>query len=102
MRSPLSGSIATCLIFVPLVAVPLLAVLGMPQLSANSPTGAIDDLKFAAEDPAAGNSELAHPGPVSDSKTDSAASKRPPRTVAKNLDPFAEFSRDSDSSSDPA
>ncbi|HEV8004147.1 MAG TPA: hypothetical protein VGP63_30055 [Planctomycetaceae bacterium] len=102
MRSPLSGSIATCLIFVPLVAVPLLAVLGMPQLSANSPTGAIDDLKFAAEDPAAGNSELSNPVRVSDSQADSAPSKRPPRTVAKNSDPFAEFSRDSDSSSRPA
>lgn len=102
MRSPLSGSIATCLIFVPLVAVPLLAVVGMPQLSANSPTGAIDDLKFAAEDPAAGNSELSNPVRVSDSKADSAASKRPPRSVAKNSDPFADFSRDSGSSSRPA
>ncbi len=67
MRSPLSGSIATCLIFVPLVAVPLLAVVGMPQLSANSPTGASDDLKFAAEDPAAANSELSNPVRISDS-----------------------------------
>jgi hypothetical protein len=45
MRSPLSGSLATCLIFVPLVAVPLLAVLGMPQSSVTA-NGPVDDLKF--------------------------------------------------------
>jgi hypothetical protein len=104
MRSPLSGSIATFVIFVPLVAVPLLAVLGMPQVPASSSSGAIDDLKFAAEDPAAGNSELSTPVRVSDSKSDSvsksdpAAPNRDARTVSRNSDPFAEFSRDSDDS----
>jgi hypothetical protein len=99
MRSPLSGSIATCLFFVPLVAVPLLAVLGMPQLSSNSPTsGAADDLKFAADDPALGlgNSDLVAPVRVSDARTDSATQHREPRTASRDSDPFAEFSRDSD------
>ncbi len=99
MRSPLSGSIATCLIFVPLVAVPLLAVLGMPQLSSNAPGAVADDVKLAADDPtvASGNSDLVAPVRVADSKTEPDAVKREPRSVAK-VDPFAEFSRDSDDS----
>jgi hypothetical protein len=99
MRSPLSGSIATCLFFVPLVAVPLLAVLGMPQLSSSSPnSGAADDLKFAADDPALGlgNSDLVAPVRVSEARTDSATQHREPRTASRDSDPFAEFSRDSD------
>jgi hypothetical protein len=99
MRSPLSGSIATCLFFVPLVAVPLLAVLGMPQLSSSSPnSGAADDLKFAADDPALGlgNSDLVAPVRVSNSRTDSAPQNREPRSASRDSDPFAEFSRDSD------
>jgi hypothetical protein len=100
MRSPLSGSIATCLIFVPLVAVPLLAVLGMPQLPTTATNVASDDLKFAADDPAqtAGNSDLAAPVRVSDSRGDPAALTREPRSASKDSDPFAEFSRDSDAS----
>ena len=63
MRSSMSGSIATCLIFVPLVAVPLLAVLGMPQISPNTSNGPVDDLKFVQDKAAqtAGNAELAGP-----------------------------------------
>jgi hypothetical protein len=100
MRSPLSGSLATCLIFVPLVAVPLLAILGMPQLSTNAPAAAGDDLKFAADDTAqaAGNADLLAPVRVSNSKTDPAVSLGEVRTVTAESDPFAEFGRDSDSS----
>ncbi len=60
MRSPLGGSIATCLIFVPLVAVPLLAVLGMPQLATSKAAATGDDLKFAADEanPGGGNADL--------------------------------------------
>jgi hypothetical protein len=99
MRSPLSGSLATCLIFVPLVAVPLLAILGMPQLSTNAPAAAGDDLKFAADDTAqaAGSADLLAPVRVSDSKTDPAVSLGEVRTVTAESDPFAEFGRDSDS-----
>ncbi len=99
MRSPLSGSIATCLIFVPLVAVPLLAVLGMPQLSSNAASAVADDVKLAADDPTltSGNSELVAPVRVADSKTEVNAVKREPRSATKT-DPFAEFSRDADDS----
>jgi hypothetical protein len=98
MRSPLSGSIATCLIFVPLVAVPLLAVLGMPQLSANTPTAAGEDLKFAVDDSAqaAGNADLLAPVQVSGAKADSSAAPRESGAGASDSDPFAGFSRDSD------
>ena len=49
MRSPLSGPIATLLMFVPLVAIPLLAVFGMPQFSTLSPAAQVEDLKFAPD-----------------------------------------------------
>jgi hypothetical protein len=99
MRSPLSGSLATCLIFVPLVAVPLLAILGMPQLSTNAPASVGDDLKFAADETAqaAGNADLLAPVRISDSKTDAAVSLGEVRTASAESDPFAEFGRDADS-----
>jgi hypothetical protein len=110
MRSPLSGSIATCLIFVPLVAVPLLAVLGMPQLSSSATSTPGDDLKFVKDEPAqaAGNAELVDPVRISDSRSESPAPNREAptreahvresRSGARNSDPFAEFTRDSDGS----
>jgi hypothetical protein len=99
MRSPLSGSLATCLIFVPLVAVPLLAILGMPQLSTNAPASVGEDLKFAADETAlaAGNADLLAPVRVSDSKTDPSVPRGEVRTASAESDPFAEFGRDSDS-----
>jgi hypothetical protein len=98
MRSPLSGSIATCLIFVPLVAVPLLAIVGMPQVSATASTSPVDDLKFVQDRAAqpAGNAELVSPVQVTDSLSDAPASNPESRSGARDSDPFAEFSRDSD------
>jgi hypothetical protein len=100
MRSPLGGSIATCLIFVPLVAVPLLAVLGMPQLSVNASNAPVDDLKFVKDSSArtVGNADLFDPVQVTDPHSDVAASNRETRDGARGNDPFAEFVRDSDSS----
>jgi hypothetical protein len=100
MRSPLSGSIATCLIFVPLVAVPVLAIVGMPQLSATASNSPVDDLKFAQDAAAqtAGNAELLGPVQVTDSRGDAPASTRESQGGAGVSDPFAEFSRDSDGS----
>jgi hypothetical protein len=102
MRSPLGGSIATCLIFVPLVAVPLLAVLGMPQLATSKAAATGDDLKFAADEPnpGGGNADLLAPVRVSDPKSDAAGATHSAR--AKDADPFAEFSRDSDRAGRPA
>jgi hypothetical protein len=99
MRSSLSGSIATCLIFVPLVAVPLLAVLGMPQLSASTPTVAADDLKLVADEPlrAGANSDLLAPVRISDSKSDAGGEPSAPRTSTGQPDPFAEFTREAES-----
>jgi hypothetical protein len=98
MRSSMSGSIATCLIFVPLVAVPLLAVLGMPQISPNASSGPVDDLKFVQDKAAqtAGNAELAGPVQVTDTRGEDPAHNIESRNGARGSDPFAEFSRDSD------
>lgn len=102
MRSPLGGSIATCLVFVPLVVVPVLAILGMPQLATNKPAIAGEDLKFAADEPNpnGGNADLLAPVRVSDPKSDAAA-PRSARAGVKD-DPFAEFSRDADGAGRPA
>ncbi len=102
MRSPLGGSIATCLIFVPLVAVPLLAVLGMPQLATSKVAATGDDLKFAADETnsSGANADLLAPVRVSDPKSDAATVPRSARV--KDADPFAEFSRDSDGAGRPA
>jgi hypothetical protein len=98
MRSPLSGSIATCLIFVPLVAVPLLAVVGMPQLSATASNSPVDDLKFVQDRgvQTAENAELLGPVQVTDSRSDAPASNHESQSGARDSDPFAEFSRDAD------
>jgi hypothetical protein len=108
MRSPLGGSIATCLIFVPLVAVPLLAVLGMPQLATSKAATTGDDLKFAADEanPSGGNADLLAPvrvsDPKSDAATDASVATHSARAGVKDPDPFAEFSRDSGAASRPA
>jgi hypothetical protein len=106
MRSPLGGSIATCLIFVPLVAVPLLAVLGMPQLATSKAAATGDDLKFVADEanPGGGNADLLAPVRVSDPKTDATtdATGATHSARAKDADPFAEFSRDADRAGRPA
>ncbi len=107
MRSPLGGSIATCLIFVPLVVVPLLAVLGMPQLATSKAAATGDDLKFAADEanPGGGNTDLLAPVRVSDPKTDAATdatgATHSARAGVKDPDPFAEFSRGSGAASRP-
>jgi hypothetical protein len=87
------------LIFVPLVAVPLLAVVGMPQLPSSASTPAGDDLKFVQEEPGQpGTAGLLEPVRVSDSKTDSRPKRRELRSTANPTDPFAEFTRDADGS----
>jgi len=87
--------------FVPLVAVPLLAVFGMPQFSTQSPAGQVDDLKFAVDrdkvdrDKASANA----PQPEGDlvggvQITDPAdAPKSTASRVRNDSDPFAEFTR---------
>ena len=50
MRTPLSGPVATLLMFVPLVAIPLFAVFGTPRISTTgSPAAQVEDLKFAVD-----------------------------------------------------
>src|SRR5580704_17169181 len=50
MRTPLGGPVATLLMFVPLVAIPLFAVFGTPQISTTgSPATQVEDLKFAVD-----------------------------------------------------
>jgi hypothetical protein len=95
MRSPLSGSIATLAFFVPLVAVPLLAVLGMPQVSSHAAASG-DDLKFAAADPAtgSGNADLLEPVRVSDPHDDAAVPNHDVRSATRDNDPFADFNRE--------
>jgi hypothetical protein len=118
MRNPLSGPAATLLMFVPLVAIPLFAVFGTPQISTSgSPAAQVEDLKFAVDKdkPSAGislpESELASEVQVTDGGA--AAPKAAPQpgaaqntagnpapsapAVAKNdADPFADFVRPSD------
>lgn len=108
MRSPLSGPIATLLMFVPLVAIPLLAVFGMPQLSSFSPAVQVDDLKFAPEkdkpSPKASQQESELIGGVQVTDSSSAAPAPPsnedkaPR-ARSDSDPFADFIRPTDGDS---
>lgn len=59
MRNPLGGPVATLLMFVPLLAIPLFAVFGTPQMSSTgSPAAQVEELKFAVEKdkPQTGNS----------------------------------------------
>src|ERR1700722_228227 len=99
MRSPLSGPIATLFMFVPLVAIPLLAVFGMPQFSSLSPTAQVEELKFASdkEKPAPKVSqpdgELAGGVQVTESGSPSQPAAGSPARPANDTDPFAEFAR---------
>ena len=99
MRSPLSGPIATLFMFVPLVAIPLLAVFGMPQFSTLSPPAQVEELKFASdkEKPAPKVSqpegELAGGVQVTESGTASQPATGTSSRPVNDTDPFAEFAR---------
>ncbi len=116
MRNPLGGPVATLLMFVPLVAIPLFAVFGTPQMSSTgSPAAQVEDLKFAVDKdkPQAGNSlpeaDLVSAVQISDGNAgtsnvagpNAAQPAAPAATsvapVAKNeADPFADFVRPAD------
>lgn len=114
MRNPLSGPVATLLMFVPLVAIPLFAIFGTPHVSTTgSPASQAEDLKFAADrdKPSAANSlpeaDLVSAVQVSDgngppqngtaqnmSGQNAAQPSAAAAAVAKNdSDPFADFVR---------
>jgi hypothetical protein len=99
MRSPLSGPIATLFMFVPLVAIPLLAVFGIPQFSSLSPPAQVEELKFASdkEKPAPKVSqpdgELAGGVQVTESGASAQPAVGTPSRPANDTDPFAEFAR---------
>jgi hypothetical protein len=98
MRSPLSGPIATLLMFVPLVAIPLFAVFGMPQFSTLAPAARAEDLKFAADKDkpspkASQESDLIGGVQVTESGTAPPATEGPVPRVHNDADPFAEFIR---------
>jgi hypothetical protein len=117
MRNPLSGPVATLLMFVPLVAIPLFAIFGTPQASTTgSPAAQTEDLKFALDKdkPAAANSlpeaDLASAVQLTEGNAtaengasqnaagpNAAPPSAPAAAVAKNdSDPFAEFVRPTD------
>jgi hypothetical protein len=111
MRNPLSGPVATLLMFVPLLAIPLFAVFGTPQMSSTgSPAAQVEDLKFAVDKdkPQTGNSlpeaDLVSAVQISDGSAGAPnaagqnaaqpAAPAPSGSVAKNEpDPFADFVR---------
>jgi hypothetical protein len=99
MRSPLSGPIATLFMFVPLVAIPLLAVFGMPQFSSLSAPAQSEELKFASdkEKPAPKVSqpdgELAGGVQVTESGAPAQPAAGTPSRPVNDADPFAEFAR---------
>jgi hypothetical protein len=98
MRSPLSGPIATLFMFIPLVAVPLLAIFGMPQFSTLSPPGHVEELKFASDKERAAPKPSQQEGDLVGGVqvTDSSMSSQPPGGRARpgnESDPFAEFMR---------
>jgi hypothetical protein len=116
MRNPLSGPVATLLMFVPLLAIPLFAVFGTPQMSSTgSPAAQVEDLKFAVDKdkPQTGNSlpeaDLVSAVQISDGNAGTAnvagqnaaqpaaPAAAPVGSVAKNeADPFADFVRPAD------
>ncbi len=116
MRNPLGGPVATLLMFVPLLAIPLFAVFGTPQMSSTgSPAAQVEELKFAVEKdkPQTGNSlpeaDLVSAVQISDASAgtpnvagQNAAQPAAPAaasaaSVAKNeADPFADFVRPAD------
>jgi len=116
MRNPLGGPVATLLMFVPLLAIPLFAVFGTPQMSSTgSPAAQVEELKFAVEKDKSqtGNSlpdaDLVSAVQISDGSAgtpngagQNAAQPAAPAaasvaSVAKNeADPFADFVRPAD------
>lgn len=131
MRTPLGGPVATLLMFVPLVAIPLFAVFGTPQISTTgSPATQVEELKFASEKDksAAGNSlpeaDLVSAVQVSDGTAatqdaagqngtgqnatgqtaqNAAQASATAATLAKNdADPFAEFVRPANGENRPS
>lgn len=101
MRSPLSGPIATLLMFVPLVAIPVFAVFGMPQFSTQSPAAQAEDLKFAPDKDRPSPKTLPPEGDLG-AGVQVTESASPPQTTEATLgaarndsDPFAEFVRPS-------
>jgi hypothetical protein len=98
MRSPLSGPIATLLMFVPLVAIPLFAVFGMPQFSTLAPAAHAEDLKFAPDKDnpspkASQESDLIGGVQVTESGTAPPPTEGTVPRVHNDADPFAEFVR---------
>lgn len=108
MRAPLSGALATISIFIPLVAVPLLALFGMPQMSGTLASTQSDDLKFvdqastnlapavaqsAATDPASPSKSSSVSAPASDTATGAEQSHDGTGAKAGQADPFADFVR---------
>jgi hypothetical protein len=99
MRSPLSGPIATLFMFVPLVAIPLLAVFGMPQFSTLSPPAQVEELKFASDKEKPAPKVLQPEGELAGGVqvTDSGAASQPATGTSSrpvnDTDPFAEFAR---------
>jgi hypothetical protein len=113
MRSLLSGPLATLLMFVPLVAVPLLAVFGMPQFSTLSPAAQADDLKFAVDRDKVDRDKSSPNPPQQEGDllggvqiTDPASAADAPKSAASRArndsDPFAEFTRTADGDSHQA
>jgi hypothetical protein len=99
MRSPLSGPIATLLMFVPLVAIPLLAVFGMPKFSTLAPDSQVEDLKFAVDRDKPSSKAAERQADLVD-EIQVTESNAAPGTVESNRDkpqgesdPFAEFVR---------
>jgi hypothetical protein len=102
MRSPFTGLVCTLLIFAPLVAVPCLAIFGVPHSGPSSAAAQTDDLKFAADrepQAAAQNGDLLAPVQISDSSANADASASAPDATnpsgptERERDPFAQFNR---------
>lgn len=97
MRSPLAGLIATVLIFVPLVAVPVLAICGMPPIGGLSTGAPADDLKLAvdkdSQGPTSKDSDLLGSVRVADSSAAGNEARGGHPRPSIEADPFAEFER---------
>jgi hypothetical protein len=98
MRSTFGGPIATLLICVPLIAVPIVAVFGMPQWASSSLSTPDDDLTFADDKAPAPKGAQSNVVPVPLLSQPAAEQKSP--SVTEHLaadphrdskDPFAEF-----------
>jgi hypothetical protein len=93
--------------FVPLVAIPLFAVFGMPQLSTVTPTAQVEDLKFASgtDKPSVNGAPQPQEGDLGGGvqMTEAGMSPLPTQPMApsarNDADPFAEFVRPADGES---